>query len=478
MFGISFLVNALIEGIIDGFKGEESAESQSEDTKDEKKDPSLERGMLVEQAIKYPWSMSFYGLDQLFQKYDMNIEVIPAKWGGLANVFLGPAGYLFTDKSEARKQYADFKEDLSDKFTGIGKWVYDKDIPIVSDLAGGFTGTADRDDVNYYTMKGSFYKGLYVDGLLGTVDGVVGVGLDPVGTVKNLTSVLAHPEESARAIGNNIGDFCKNANGNDWAALTGQITFEVLTEVATGGAAGGAKAGKVIDAVDDVSDTAKTTNRLLDVAEDLDDVADASKAMEKGQDAASSAEHGVNIKPEVDDVKVKEVPDGSGGDIGITKDSAKKVEYGEQFTKGKNGRKELKPNVEYTTPEGYTYTTDDAGRITNAEGTLTKNTAKRNSYSQKVAGREDRLPTDDGGHLIASIFDGSGDLDNLVPMDATLNRGEWKVMENTWSKALDSGKKVEVKIEPVYNGLSQRPISFDVEYKIGDGDWIWQSFDN
>ena len=76
------------------------------------------------------------------------------------------------------------------------------------------------------------------------------------------------------------------------------------------------------------------------------------------------------------------------------------------------------------------------------------------------------LDTDDGVHLIGSIFKGSGDIDNLVPMDATLNRGDWKAMENTWSKALDRGKTIEVKIEPFYSGNSMRPISFDIEYKI------------
>ena len=51
-------------------------------------------------------------------------------------------------------------------------------------------------------------------------------------------------------------------------------------------------------------------------------------------------------------------------------------------------------------------------------------------------------------------------------------------MENTWAKALDRGKIVEVKIEPIYSGNSMRPISFDVEYKIGNGDWEIQSFSN
>jgi predicted ribonuclease toxin of YeeF-YezG toxin-antitoxin module len=95
-----------------------------------------------------------------------------------------------------------------------------------------------------------------------------------------------------------------------------------------------------------------------------------------------------------------------------------------------------------------------------------------------VAGREDRRPDDDGGHLIATIFKGSGGLDNLVPMNGNLNKGEWKKLENTWAKALDKGKSVEVKINPKYEGNSQRPVSFEIEYKIGKGDWEFKEFKN
>ena len=52
--------------------------------------------------------------------------------------------------------------------------------------------------------------------------------------------------------------------------------------------------------------------------------------------------------------------------------------------------------------------------------------------------------------MIASIFKGSGDIDNLVPMNATLNRKEYKAIETTWKKGLEVGKTVEVKIEPIY----------------------------
>lgn len=152
--------------------------------------------------------------------------------------------------------------------------------------------------------------------------------------------------------------------------------------------------------------------------------------------------------------------------------------YGDHYTKV-NGKKALKPNVEYVTEEGYKYVTDSSGRISNVEGSLNAGKAKRNVYAQRAVGKDNgRLDTDDGGHLIASIFKGSGDLDNLVPMDATLNRGDWKVMENSWAKALDKGKTVDIKIKSIYSGTSQRPISFKVKYRVDNGRWIKETFTN
>lgn len=82
--------------------------------------------------------------------------------------------------------------------------------------------------------------------------------------------------------------------------------------------------------------------------------------------------------------------------------------------------------------------------------------------------------------MIATIFNGSGNIDNLVPMDSNLNRGKWKVMENEWKLALSppEPQKVEVKIKPIYGNDSQRPESFEVKYKIGDGSWIEDEFIN
>ncbi|AST94451.1 hypothetical protein BC6307_21315 [Sutcliffiella cohnii] len=146
-------------------------------------------------------------------------------------------------------------------------------------------------------------------------------------------------------------------------------------------------------------------------------------------------------------------------------DLSKKVTYGDQYTKV-DGKKTLKPNIEYSTKEGYHYKTDSEGRITNVEATLQLGKADRNNYAQRTVGREDRLPNDDGGHLIASIFKGSGEIDNLVPMNAALNRKEYKVLETSWKKALQAGKEVTVKVKPIYEANSSRPTEFKVSYTI------------
>ncbi len=51
-------------------------------------------------------------------------------------------------------------------------------------------------------------------------------------------------------------------------------------------------------------------------------------------------------------------------------------------------------------------------------------------------------------------------------------------MENTWKSALKKGQKVQVEIKINYSGASQRPISFDVRYKIGKNVWKTEKFKN
>lgn len=145
----------------------------------------------------------------------------------------------------------------------------------------------------------------------------------------------------------------------------------------------------------------------------------------------------------------------------------KPVEYGDQYDKAGN-KKILKSNVTYTDENGYTYTTDSDGRIAHVNGELQLGDADRNAYAQRTVGGTDRLTGDDGGHLIASRFNGSGQIDNLVPQSSNINRsgGEWYRMETEWSNALKSGSNVSVDITPIYSNNSVRPDSFSVDYWI------------
>ncbi len=136
-----------------------------------------------------------------------------------------------------------------------------------------------------------------------------------------------------------------------------------------------------------------------------------------------------------------------------------------------NWSKELnnpKPNEVYKFGDAHTFKTDAQGRTVSVESTLSLSKSDRNTYQQCKAGKCG-LEDDEGGHLIASIFNGPGEKLNLVPMDGSLNKREWKKMENLWANELRNGKKVQVKIEPVYTGTNNRPDSFNVIYSIDGG---------
>lgn len=66
-----------------------------------------------------------------------------------------------------------------------------------------------------------------------------------------------------------------------------------------------------------------------------------------------------------------------------------------------------------------------------------------------------------------------------MAMNSNLNRGEWRKLEKLWAKNLKGkdgkgGKEVKVKIKVRYDGTSQRPISFIVQYNIVN---IWEMVD-
>jgi len=161
-----------------------------------------------------------------------------------------------------------------------------------------------------------------------------------------------------------------------------------------------------------------------------------------------------------------------------------KVEYGDHYERGFMNHKKLKANIEYTTPHGHVYRTDNKGRIKEVyTENLSLKDGGRNSYAQRTVGREDRLPDDDGGHLIARVFGGSKDIDNLVPQSKYINRpfkenGQWYKMEKEWRSTIEKGGTIKnLKIELKYTSDKIRPSAFRVQYE-RDGVTVREFIDN
>ena len=155
-------------------------------------------------------------------------------------------------------------------------------------------------------------------------------------------------------------------------------------------------------------------------------------------------------------------------------------------TSGKKGNwnktlnNELEPNKIYKV-DSYNYHTDELGRVNNVNGKLDFKTKGRNTYQQgKSVDLKDGIKgEDDGVHIIAQIFNGPGEQINYVPQTQTLNRGDWKAMENEWKEFFNNNPKGEIKIDIqiIYDGTSKRPEGFNVVYYL-DGKINTRQFDN
>lgn len=131
---------------------------------------------------------------------------------------------------------------------------------------------------------------------------------------------------------------------------------------------------------------------------------------------------------------------------------------------------ELVPNNEYEV-NGYKYQTDDKGRIVSASGQLRM---RDKNFSRNMENRDNLTDkgyqeNDQRSHLIGYQFGGSGKLENIVPMDGSLNQGDYEKMENTLAEAVKDNAKVYLKVEPVYESDEKRPSEFRITYSI-DGD--------
>ena len=132
---------------------------------------------------------------------------------------------------------------------------------------------------------------------------------------------------------------------------------------------------------------------------------------------------------------------------------------GKQYREGDH----LLPDTEFEV-NGYKYKTDSKGRIISAEGKLRMRESDydRNMEDTRRLDGQEYKERDERGHLIGHQFGGSDRLENLVPMDAKLNHGDFYKLETKLADAVKDNADVRIKVEPVYKGDSTIPSEFKV----------------
>ena len=128
---------------------------------------------------------------------------------------------------------------------------------------------------------------------------------------------------------------------------------------------------------------------------------------------------------------------------------------------------ELAPSSEFVI-NGYKYKTDEFGRTISAEGTLRirDEDQKRNMDTDEAVYKGEKEAGFEKGHLIGYQFGGSGGMENLSIMAGEVNHGDFYKLEKKLADAVKAGDEVKMKVEPVYEGTSNKPSEYRVTHII------------
>ncbi|MET0328119.1 MAG: DNA/RNA non-specific endonuclease [Luteimonas sp.] len=252
--------------------------------------------------------------------------------------------------------------------------------------------------------------------------------------------------------------------GHYGEAIGRGATELVLAVVGTKGADKAAKGAKVADAADTAADAAR-------VAEHAEGLGDAGRTAARGAEDADLA---------------KIVADaGTGRTIGGRPVLA--FESMDDFNIAANA---ARPDTVYEFGD-YRWTTDDAGRVIKAEGSVSLEPVGRNDPTLQRAIGNEGYATDVGFHLIADSFAGPTNRLNVVPgngkplADGTknLNTGDYghkfegQIRE---LKRANPDLDMQIRVEPFYDAANttNRPDGFIAAYKQEGGKWVEFDFDN
>ena len=209
--------------------------------------------------------------------------------------------------------YDNLRNTVIRETTKAGNSVYAAKIPIISNGLGRFLGATNMPkNAGLMSTIGAYYRGVYIKGLFGTADGIYSTVVHPIKTVEGLTDILVNPGMLVKAVKNYTNEKIIHGSSEDRAELLGHAAFEIgLAVVANGSAKSGKGAKKAIG-----------SSKAADIADDVGDISNGSKAASKISGIGDEIAGGSNIKQPskiVYSSKAAEIGEQAGDIAGIDK---------------------------------------------------------------------------------------------------------------------------------------------------------------
>ena len=209
--------------------------------------------------------------------------------------------------------YDNLRNTVIRETTKAGNSVYAAKIPIISNGLGRFLGATNMPkNAGLMSTIGAYHRGVYIKGLLGTVDGIYSTVVHPIKTVEGLTDILVNPGMLVKAVKNYTNEKIIHGSSEDRAEFLGHAAFEIgLAAVTNGYAKSGKGAKKAIG-----------SSKAADIADDVGDISNGSKAASKISGIGDEIAGGSNIKQPskiVYSSKAAEIGEQAGDIAGIDK---------------------------------------------------------------------------------------------------------------------------------------------------------------
>lgn len=253
-------------------------------------------------------------------------------------VFRGPLNFL--------------RNDITKRGTVAGSFVYNQNIPGVSDFVGELTNQRGPGaQSNIFSIVGARARGFFVKGQLETQEAIINLIGDPLTVFEGLNSIVAHPDETVPVICKEVMTYLKekviNGSPEDRAELDGQIMYEVISDLIMAGAAeSGVTTSKAVaktakaETIGDLGIVAKEGAQAVIITEGGDVLTDTAKITKKTEmireyfsrfkknvmnKIDSSGSHNVTIKPKVQLEDIPDVVKKSDDGIGVITEGAGKL---------------------------------------------------------------------------------------------------------------------------------------------------------